>query len=113
MKVRNWKQRLKKTWRGWGMSFKKVELGEFIKVQGGYAYKSDDFNDDGDFPVIKIKNVRFGNVDYEEASYINAELADETIDWKTKEGEDRKSTRLNSSHVAISYAVFCLNKNIK
>src|SRR5690625_6618870 len=23
--------------------------------------------------------------------------------------EDRKSTRLNSSHVAISYAVFCLN----
>src|SRR5690625_5635252 len=26
------------------------------------------------------------------------------------EGEDRKSTRLNSSHVAISYAVFCLKK---
>src|SRR5690625_1301891 len=26
---------------------------------------------------------------------------------------DRKSTRLNSSHVAISYAVFCLKKKIK
>src|SRR5699024_12213122 len=26
---------------------------------------------------------------------------------------DRKSTRLNSSHVSISYAVFCLKKNIK
>src|SRR5207253_6432839 len=26
------------------------------------------------------------------------------------ESEDRKSTRLNSSHVAISYAVFCLKK---
>src|SRR5436305_3461968 len=25
-------------------------------------------------------------------------------------GEDRKSTRLNSSHVRISYAVFCLKK---
>src|SRR5690625_5683139 len=25
-------------------------------------------------------------------------------------GQDRKSTRLNSSHVAISYAVFCLKK---
>src|SRR5690625_5834779 len=25
--------------------------------------------------------------------------------------EDRKSTRLNSSHVAISYAVFCLKKS--
>src|SRR5699024_5336490 len=28
----------------------------------------------------------------------------------TKEFEDRKSTRLNSSHVSISYAVFCLKK---
>src|SRR5690625_5530801 len=27
-----------------------------------------------------------------------------------RRGRDRKSTRLNSSHVAISYAVFCLNK---
>src|SRR5256885_13282436 len=26
------------------------------------------------------------------------------------EREDRKSTRLNSSHLVISYAVFCLNK---
>src|SRR5256885_4073149 len=25
---------------------------------------------------------------------------------------DRKSTRLNSSHLVISYAVFCLNKKI-
>src|SRR5437870_6517885 len=27
-----------------------------------------------------------------------------------RRGRDRKSTRLNSSHVAISYAVFCLKK---
>src|SRR3989442_11972935 len=27
-----------------------------------------------------------------------------------KKGGDRKSTRLNSSHVRISYAVFCLKK---
>src|SRR5690606_42135266 len=27
-----------------------------------------------------------------------------------REREDRKSTRLNSSHVKISYAVFCLKK---
>src|SRR5690606_41176589 len=31
-----------------------------------------------------------------------------TIDFR-----DRKSTRLNSSHVKISYAVFCLKKNIE
>src|SRR5437868_12793093 len=28
-------------------------------------------------------------------------------------GGDRKSTRLNSSHVSISYAVFCLKKKKK
>src|SRR5690625_6400132 len=28
----------------------------------------------------------------------------------TRRDRDRKSTRLNSSHVAISYAVFCLKK---
>src|SRR5690625_6446752 len=30
--------------------------------------------------------------------------------YKYSEIPDRKSTRLNSSHVAISYAVFCLKK---
>src|SRR5690554_7018661 len=30
--------------------------------------------------------------------------------WLTALGVDRKSTRLNSSHVRISYAVFCLKK---
>src|SRR5947208_5483357 len=29
-----------------------------------------------------------------------------------RQAQDRKSTRLNSSHQIISYAVFCLNKNI-
>src|SRR5437660_12268852 len=36
------------------------------------------------------------------------------IDAPLVEGlQDRKSTRLNSSHVAISYAVFCLKKKKK
>src|SRR5690242_21589428 len=30
-----------------------------------------------------------------------------------KSNEDRKSTRLNSSHMSISYAVFCLKKKKK
>src|SRR5436309_5569088 len=51
---------------------------------------------------------------------------DDSHDWSRTVGldlynsdrraKDRKSTRLNSSHVKISYAVFCLkkkNKNIK
>src|SRR5438034_4972370 len=34
------------------------------------------------------------------------------LPWKVKEA-DRKSTRLNSSHTVISYAVFCLKKKKK
>src|SRR3989442_7768250 len=30
--------------------------------------------------------------------------------WQQRQRRDRKSTRLNSSHVRISYAVFCLKK---
>src|SRR5207253_8982275 len=33
--------------------------------------------------------------------------------WRARHTADRKSTRLNSSHVAISYAVFCLKKKKK
>src|SRR5690606_40142342 len=35
----------------------------------------------------------------------NKEVVTKDVVWK-----DRKSTRLNSSHVKISYAVFCLKK---
>src|ERR1039458_94154 len=30
---------------------------------------------------------------------------------RSRDWRDRKSTRLNSSHLGISYAVFCLKKN--
>src|SRR5699024_12511472 len=36
----------------------------------------------------------------------------QTVAWLLETDEDRKSTRLNSSHVSISYAVFCLKKSI-
>src|SRR5690625_4060656 len=50
---------------------------------------------------------------------IAGELSPSNIQLKCQEGPcednttDRKSTRLNSSHVAISYAVFCLKKKTK
>src|SRR5260221_3791661 len=38
---------------------------------------------------------------------------DRLIDRPDQLWVDRKSTRLNSSHTVISYAVFCLKKKIK
>src|SRR5262245_10599904 len=37
-------------------------------------------------------------------------LSDDAVTLKTMKNGDRKSTRLNSSHLGISYAVFCLKK---
>src|SRR5256885_8770129 len=38
---------------------------------------------------------------------------EEIGDYARERAEDRKSTRLNSSHLVISYAVFCLKKKKK
>src|SRR3712207_8611238 len=39
-----------------------------------------------------------------------AEMSEKESRQFLKENQDRKSTRLNSSHANISYAVFCLKK---
>lgn len=44
------------------MRFRLSTIGSYAKVQGGFAYKSKDFLDNGRFKVLKIKNVRFGIV---------------------------------------------------
>src|SRR5690554_7392079 len=56
---------------------------------------------------------RFGSQDKEEDRYQidNAKIAlAQGQMFGVGPGKDRKSTRLNSSHVRISYAVFCLKK---
>src|SRR5690606_40574283 len=48
-----------------------------------------------------------------EARLVKTDTADRAVIVQVDEppdDEDRKSTRLNSSHVKISYAVFCLKK---
>src|SRR3712207_7829035 len=43
--------------------------------------------------------------------YYNANFMSQILEHRAREVfEDRKSTRLNSSHANISYAVFCLKK---
>src|SRR5437660_6638838 len=51
-----------------------------------------------------------GRVEIHVARKLAAECADVS---EIQRHLDRKSTRLNSSHVAISYAVFCLKKKTK
>src|SRR5699024_1198869 len=51
---------------------------------------------------FKIDNSNIKSITNNGGTYPNSPI-DKAID-----GKDRKSTRLNSSHVSISYAVFCL-----
>src|SRR3712207_8279807 len=46
--------------------------------------------------------------------HLHTLLGRRLVDWAVGAARelDRKSTRLNSSHANISYAVFCLKKNI-
>src|SRR5207244_12578783 len=55
---------------------------------------------------IIIKDATSGHETYGAARYLYASPPDAN-------GKDRKSTRLNSSHQIISYAVFCLKKKNK
>src|SRR5690349_23940230 len=47
------------------------------------------------------------------ARALAADLTNRPFTVASVEERDRKSTRLNSSHVEISYAVFCLKKKKK
>src|SRR5699024_11320590 len=53
--------------------------------------------------IISLLTLRIAS---ERALFAIATLLESTS--ANKSGSDRKSTRLNSSHVSISYAVFCL-----
>src|SRR5438034_6247618 len=51
-----------------------------------------------------------GQLSLKVAEPIEVKQADGVITVSRPNDEDRKSTRLNSSHTVISYAVFCLKK---
>src|SRR5258708_40065046 len=63
-------------------------------------------------PICTRVSVVVGAVFHEEPEQTRVCLVIDASD-RRKAMEDRKSTRLNSSHQIISYAVFCLKKKKK
>src|SRR5215471_19701021 len=61
------------------------------------------------FPYTTLFRLYRERLDVRDAEYLDREQL--AADGYTR--RDRKSTRLNSSHVEISYAVFCLKKKKK
>src|SRR5258708_28954700 len=63
------------------------------------------------WPPLFIAHAHHFEIEGGRMSHLCPQTAPGTIDWTIGEfNEDRKSTRLNSSHQIISYAVFCLKK---
>src|SRR5690625_6345758 len=64
--------------------------------------------------VVAVSETRWptviDTVTVERSAITNSEVAMVLCMRRSLKYADRKSTRLNSSHVAISYAVFCLKK---
>src|SRR5690606_40072550 len=113
-----------------------AEAGKSLRVPGTNPFF---FNDDAmqgnrllelletipDLEAFVLNTGRIGGegegskkVTIPDSSAIVQGIVEGTIEWETDPDfgyqvatSDRKSTRLNSSHVKISYAVFCLKKN--
>src|SRR5690625_5644794 len=60
--------------------------------------------------AIKVMKEVDVDISKHTSNIINFDILNQTDLVVTLCSEDRKSTRLNSSHVAISYAVFCLKQ---
>src|SRR5690625_5336380 len=91
---------------------KTIVKGYVRKLEITYNEKRDDYHPH--FHVLLAVDKNYFNNSW---SYIKRDRWLKLWQQVTKNSlitqvEDRKSTRLNSSHVAISYAVFCWKKKI-
>lgn len=55
---------------GW----KKGKLGDYLQIQGGYAFKSINFKDSGEIRIIKITNISNGLVDIANTQFVDKNI---------------------------------------
>src|SRR3712207_7516549 len=89
-------------------SMKKIKTGDIVKGKVVSVLENE--------VIVNIGYMADGIIPVEELSFedvVPSDVVKETEEifvYILKRDEDRKSTRLNSSHANISYAVFCLKK---
>src|SRR3712207_8322566 len=74
-----------------------------IDEQSRHHHRSDERPDGGARQLVPVVRLRIHHARDEDLPAVAREPDD-------RRRQDRKSTRLNSSHANISYAVFCLKK---
>jgi type I restriction enzyme S subunit len=50
-------------------------LSKLIEVQNGFAFKSDEFEEQGTTPIVKIKNITPPNIDLSECQYFDGNVS--------------------------------------
>src|SRR5690625_5763917 len=88
------------------MKEKLIEQAKHIREKAYTPYSN--FNVGA--PLLTKSGEIYTGCNIENASYPASCCAERVAIFNAISEGDRKSTRLNSSHVAISYAVFCLKK---
>ncbi len=66
--------------------WKIVKIGNIVKIQGGYAFKSEDYVDKG-VKLLKIGNVSFGKTNWDDISFLPEEYIQEYDDYLLKEND--------------------------
>src|SRR5690625_6600813 len=91
-----------------GYTTHEVEAGEVVSIVRKYGNMPQNQAEIMSFVTQSKEN----NTNDLTVSELKKQLDEKGVEYKANatKKEDRKSTRLNSSHVAISYAVFCLKK---
>src|SRR5207249_11767231 len=97
-------------------NFKKdvARLGDLLTqfpadIRCAWEFRHESWFSDDVYDVLRKGNAALCVADTDEATTPLASTADFGY-FRLRDEGDRKSTRLNSSHVSISYAVFCLKK---
>src|SRR5690625_2920919 len=88
----------------------KLTTGIIIQKEKNYTISIGNFFNKGDFVSTQPDSAPTFQYEVNGIQYEKTSKIEQSPGFSIG---DRKSTRLNSSHVAISYAVFCLKKKIK
>jgi type I restriction enzyme, S subunit len=68
-------------------NWKKEKLGNYIKLKGGFAFKSKDFIEKGYAAVLRISNIKNNGVSLKDAVYISKEIYELSKGYLLQEGD--------------------------
>src|SRR5437773_7011759 len=102
-----------------GLPFTGILITEATRSEGGWLLNKDGYRYLQDYdlgkptPTPVLRSMELGPRDRLSQAFVKEQQKGRTLKGPYGDYvhlEDRKSTRLNSSHITISYAVFCLKK---